>query len=550
MDRVKSGLSRREFVKGASAAVAAITGRSIVIPGGAIAPESAEASIPAPNETVETQIVVVGSGLGGFSAAITALEEGAKKVVLLEKEGIFGGGTNFAEVFGKGEANEAQARQAAAAAFKSSNYVADPLLHYHMSLEEKENTEWLFTKHGVKTESLGTGGGATGEGSDKGRGGILGGQQVEAGGPLPARQGGMPAGGPSFYAGGNGASCITTLTPQAKALGVDMRLRTQALSLVLKDPYTCTGIRTKTADGRIIEFKTKAVVLATGGMSTNKERLTEYTSVDLDKVIIDGPPSGQDGDGHKMVEATAHGKATHLCVSSMFLNVKGFAYSSSLGVCAAMQPTNLWVNQDAIRFTDEGIVSQSVGANKAVEIQGSVYSIMDQDGFNKYAAGGCQNHYSGFADKLVGKPIPGLASELEKYRKLPDVFYAGTIEDLARKMALDPATFKATVERYNGYYKSGADAEWGKKAPNIWPIETAPFYGFRLSSGMLNTNGGIRINTNSQVVDPRYRVISGLYAAGIVTSGWEGETYIGGTCQPVALWCGRKAARHIVANLL
>ena len=59
---------------------------------------------------------------------------------------------------------------------------------------------------------------------------------------------------------------------------------------------------------------------------------------------------------------------------------------------------------------------------------------------------------------------------------------------------------------------------------------------------MLNTNGGIRINTKAQVVDPRYKPIMGLYAAGIVTSGWEGEVYMGGTCQPVALWCGRKAA--------
>jgi fumarate reductase flavoprotein subunit len=67
---------------------------------------------------------------------------------------------------------------------------------------------------------------------------------------------------------------------------------------------------------------------------------------------------------------------------------------------------------------------------------------------------------------------------------------------------------------------------------------------------MLNTNGGIRINTKAQVVDPRYKPIMGLYAAGIVTSGWEGEVYMGGTCQPVALWCGRKAAKHIVANLL
>ena len=531
MKLAKNGLTRREFVKGAAVTVAAVTGGSLMISGEVIAPAAA-AALNA-DDTVETQIVVVGSGLGGMAAAITAVEGGAKKVVLLEKDGVFGGGTNFAEVMGRGESNEARARAYAARALKSSNYIADPMLHYTMAIDKKEDTDWLFDRHGVKTE-------ADIQGS------------VPAG--MTGAQGDAPAGGGpglgAFYAGGNGTSCIATLVPQAKALGIDMRLKTQAISLILKDPYTCTGIRARTAGGKIIDFKAKAIILATGGISTNKERLAEYTSIDLDKVIINGCKSGQDGDGHKMIEQTAHGRATHLCVASLFLNVKGFAYNSPMGMCAGMQPTNLWVNQDAIRFVDEGIVSDMVASNKVVEIQGNVYSIMDREGFNRYASGGSQTHYTGWADKLVGKPIANLSGDFDKYKTLPDVFYADSLDELAEKMGIDIPTFKATVDRYNGYSKSGTDAEWGKKAANIWPVASAPFYGFRLSSGMLNTNGGARINTNAQVVDPRYKVISGLYATGILTSGWQGETYIGGTCQAVALWGGRKAAKHIVANLL
>jgi len=466
---------------------------------------------------------------------------------------------------------------------KSSGYIADPMLHYTMALEDKENKDWLFVKHQVQYELRGNdgtiiatnsgltaagaaassaaagggapggapGGGAPGAGGAAGEGGPGGGALGSggAGGGGGAPGGGGPGGGGrGFYAGGNGLSCIKTLIPQAKALGVDLRLNTQALSLIMKDPYTCIGVRAKTKEGKIIDFKAKGVVLATGGMSTNKPLLAKYTSVDLEKAIIDGPASGQDGDGHVMVEATAHGRATHLCVTTAFINVKGFAYASVMGICAGMQPSNLWVNQDAIRVTDESAVGES--GCRVIETQGSIFSIMDQAGFDKYAAGGTQTHYSGFADKLVGKPIPGLAAEFEKYKNLPDVFYAQTLDELARKMGIDAATFMATVERYNGFAKAGKDDEWSKKASNIWPVSKAPFYGFRLSSGMLNTNGGIRINTKAQVVDPRYKPIVGLYAAGIVSSGWEGENYIGGTCQPVALWGGRKAARHIVANLL
>lgn len=518
MDSEKNIPSRRTFLRGAAVTAMAVVGADVLasaaMPPTAVEPaeKAKSAKVVKADETIETQVVVVGSGLGGLSAAMTAMEEGAKKVILIEKEPFYGGGTNFAEVFIGPPTDEAGARQMAADFAKQSNYIADPMLHYHKAIDQKQNSAWLFEKHGVKIH------------------------------PLP----GTPL---NFYDGGHGKSCVDTLVPQAKALGVDMRRSTAALSLLMKDPHTCVGVRVKDKNGKIVDIKAKGVVIATGGMSTNKALLAKYTSIDLEKTIIDGAQAGQDGDGHLMAETTAHGKATHLCVSSMFLNVKGFAYDSPLGVCVGMQPTNLWVNQDAVRFIDESVVSSTANCNKVVEIQGNVFSILDQDGFAKYAAGGCQSHYSGFADKLVGNPIPDLAADLEKYKNLPDVFHADTLPELAKKMGVDVATLQGTVEKYNGFAASGTDAEWGKKASDIWPIAKGPFYAFRLSSGMLNTNGGIRINTNAQVVDPRYKVVSGLYAAGIVTSGWEGETYLMGTCQAVALWCGRKAAKHIVANL-
>jgi fumarate reductase flavoprotein subunit len=521
MDSEKNIPSRRTFLRGAAVTAMAVVGAD-VLAGAAMTPTATEAAETAKSakaakntkadENIEAQVVVVGSGLGGLSAAMTAAEEGAKKVILIEKEAFYGGGTNFAEVFIGPPADEAGARQMAADFAKQSNYIADPMLHYTKAIEQKENSAWLFEKHKVVIH------------------------------PLP----GTPL---NFYDGGHGKSCVDTLVPQAKALGIDMRRSTSAISLLMKDPHTCIGIRVKDKNGKIIDIQARGVVLATGGMSTNRALLAKYTSIDLEKTITDGAKAGQDGDGHLMVEATAHGKSTHLCVSSMFLNVKGFAYDSALGSCVGMQPTNLWVNQDAVRFIDESVVRSTAVCNKVVEIQGNVFSIADQAGLDRYAAGGCQTHYSGFADKLVGNPIPGLAAEVEKYKNLPDVFYAQTLPELAKKMGVDAATLKATVESYNGFAQSGTDAEWGKKASNVWPIAKGPFYAFRLSSGMLNTNGGVRINTNAQVVDARYKVVSGLYAAGILTSGWEGETYLMGTCQAVALWCGRKAAKHIVAHL-
>lgn len=257
-------------------------------------------------------------------------------------------------------------------------------------------------------------------------------------------------------------------------------------------------------------------------------------------------PQGQDGDGHLMAEQTAHGRANHLTVDSLFNNVKDFSYDSALGVCVAMQSSNFWVNQDGLRFMNENISSTAV-SGKVVETQGSVWSIVDADGIQKYAEGGCQRHYSGFADKLVGNAIDGLQDEVDKAVSGNDeCFKADTIADLAKEIGVDADNLADEIEKYN----TGTDAEWGKEAENMWPIATAPFYAFRISSGMLNTSGGIRINTNAQVVDDCYKPIAGLYAAGVCTSGWDGEVYGNGTCQANALFCGRTAAKHIVKNLL
>jgi len=262
--------SRREFLGGAAVTAMAVASGANLATTPATVEAAEKATVARADETIETQIVVVGSGLGGFAAAMTAMEEGARKVVMLEKESIFGGQTNWASSNGPGQASEAQARRSAAMSMKNSSYIANPMLHYHMSLDQKEDKDWLFVKHQVQYELrandgtvLATNAGLTPAGIAAAAasaggpgGGALGGGGPEGGAPggapgVGAPGGGGPSGGRPFYAGGHGSSCIKTLTPQAQALGVDMRLNMQAVSLIMKDPYTCTGVRAKTKEGKI-----------------------------------------------------------------------------------------------------------------------------------------------------------------------------------------------------------------------------------------------------------------------------------------------------------
>ena len=513
-------MTRRSFF-----GVAAAAGALAAVPAIASADEAAAGitvgvPVETPDTTEEADVVVVGSGIGGFFAAMIAKEQMPEaNVIMLEKNGHLGGSTNYAECNGPQKNQEEDA--ARLSGFKSAsntNFIANSILHYERVKEAGSNADWLFGKHGCGYYNAGV----------------------------------------TFYEGGNGTSAINKLTPIAEEEGVDIRMNSRAFALVLADPYTVTGIQYQAEDGSVVQVNCKAVVLCTGGMSTNKELLAQYSSQDMSKII--GWGEGQDGDGQIMAEQTAHGRANHLCVASLFNNVgngdESLAYSSPLGVAASMQYTDLFVNEYGIRFCDES-AGGSLGTSqsgKLIESQGYVFSIMDTSMKEKYEAGGCSRHYSGFADACVGAEID-LTSEIAEYADKDYVLSADTLEELADKLAEKVPTFVkedflAEVERYNGFCASGTDEEYGKGADYLWACETGPFYAFQCCSGMLNTCGGIRIDRNAEVCDDRGKPVQGLFAAGVCTSGWDGEVYGGGTCQTVGMWAGSKAARYIVENIL
>lgn len=457
-------------------------------------------------------IVVVGSGISGLTASMIAKEQGPDlKVLLLEKNPFLGGSTLMAECNHPVPVRtEAEARRAAAGRLARSGYIANPMLWYELELDAAKNSAWLFGKHKV----------------------------------------GYFKDGATFYEGGNGAVPVNKrLVPDAMALGVEIRKRHRAKALILEDDHTCTGIQVYNAGGELYALHAKAVILCTGGISTNKELLAYYSSQDMEKII--GWGVGQDGDGHLMAEQTAHGRANHLTVTSLFNNVAGYPYHSPLGAAVTMQYTNLFVNEDGVRFCDEsqGGRLKTQESGKLIEGQGHVWSIADQSMMDRYASGGCQRHYSRFADACVGREIKGLQQELDQAIDGSSTLKADTIAELAQAIGVPAGALTDTVARYNKYADDGMDSEWGKPADYLWPCRTAPFYAFHVSSGMLNTNGGIRINRNAQVVDPRHTPVAGLYAAGICTSGWDGEVYGGGACQSVGMWGGSKAARHALEHL-
>jgi 3-oxosteroid 1-dehydrogenase len=174
--------------------------------------------------------------------------------------------------------------------------------------------------------------------------------------------------------------------------------------------------------------------------------------------------------------------------------------------------------------------------------------VMDQRYRNRYV----------FAGVPPRRPLPG------RWFKAGVVVKASTIEGLAEKIGVDAKALAATVERFNGFARTGADADFNRGAsgydryygdptikpnPCLSPIDRAPFYAVVMVPGDLGTKGGLRTDTAARVLREDGSVIEGLYAAGNASSPVMGHTYAGpGATIGPALTFGYLAALDIAAK--
>jgi fumarate reductase flavoprotein subunit len=545
MDIMQRDINRRDLMKGAAAAAAVASGAaiaqqayagegspssknengsssSVVIGSGYANPDGIGTPVT-PDAKESADVVVLGSGMGGFTASMLVKEQAPDSVVvMLEKSDTLGGNTNFAEGGGGFVSMSPEdARASVQADVVQRNFVVDPELFYALRTNQGACSDWLFGKHGVQIKDYGTG---------------------------------QP-----LYLDGHGS----TLEPQAEELGVDIRTGSRAFALVLDDPYTVTGVQYRDASGKVTQIDAKAVVVATGGMNTNPDLLRYYCNVDLSKIMPLG--TGQDGDGHLMVEQTAHGRTGLQTIDGFFSGI-GVAddpcgFTSDLNTAAGFQFSDVFVNQYGRRFYDE-----SMGFNTGSQLfftcipqmilsQRAAFSVFDASYVARWEQGEWQNGKCGYDSATKkGQPL-AISDDLQAVMDKDWFYHADTIEGLGRLIAADFADFDveafvATIDAYNAAAAGDQPDERGKPQEYCWELKTPPFYAARSGVNAYNTNGGIHINTKAQVVDPDGTPITGLYASGIATAGWDSQVYGGGTNQPVALFCSCMAALDIVRNVL
>ncbi|KUG03158.1 fumarate reductase flavoprotein subunit [hydrocarbon metagenome] len=526
----EQGISRRQFIKGAAigtvgvASVAMLPGCAPKTETGHEAETAENVSFETPPEpipdseiksTVAADIIVVGGGLSGFCAAISAAEEGAK-VVLLEKgtvpalRGIDYGaiGSKLQKSIGNEIDREAAVREI----MRFGGYKADQKVVSLWADHSGAAVDWLVEK----AESVGitadpvplveqTITGATW--NDFATMAFSFNPTDEAMASAP--QGTSP----------KQAAMKWVLENNAQKYGVDIQWKTPAEQLVRDDQGKVISVIAKSEDGSYIKFNAATgVILATGDYGNNPEMLKKFIPSSEDIYDIAYPGTVNTGDGHKMGLwiGAAMDELPH---APMYFDQGVIGRPGGKPVPLTRQPW-LYVNLNGERFSNEDL-PYAYNCNAVRQQPEHVKWVVFDAKWPEKAP-----IFEQIACKRMIPPAPlHNEDEVKALIENETIKSAATIDELAGKMGVPIETFKANVARYNELATQGKDVDFGKRLECLTTIEQAPFYAVQTGATLLVTLGGLKVNDKLHVLDTELKAIPGLYAVGNVSGCFYANDY-------------------------
>lgn len=517
---MSDALNRRSFITGAvGCAIVTVAACPSTGMQDAFASEGSKDEV----EEVDTDIVVVGGGAAGLTAAIQATELGAR-VTLLEKTDMLGGNARMTEgIFGLGSPLQQEkginipVGDVIEEEMTYTNFRSwGPLLHKYFSASG-DNIQWLLDE-GVQIKEVSNYRGVS-----------------------------------SFdcfhwWEGERGALFLDTLAARAKEAKVDIRLLTAAEELVFGDDGSVTGVVGYNSENdKRYRFVGKAVILASGGFAADLKRVGQMTWIDTDGVT---PYGANDGAGIRL--ALSAGCGTSSVCGLYKTTLAGEGIGSPTRVAACFQPL-LMVNETGVRFAREdlNITSYSALYFNAINSQRKAFSVLDSSVIDKLENEGI---IYAFLPYKEGDKMEGLQADIDAAVASgnPNVFHGETLDELAAAMGVAPATFAETVARYNEACEKGFDEDFGKGASYLNPVVEGPFYAFLQTPAVYVTIGGIDVDIDNQVVTPEGAKIPGLFSAGVDCCKLYRETYnyqLSGGMIGYCIYSGRVAARTACADL-
>lgn len=470
--------------------------------------------------TLSSDLVVVGGGAAGMSAALRARELGLN-VILLEKMSFMGGAISISGgnqvVFGSKLQNEAgvsdDSVESMVADFMANgaNLNVPELLQLYAE-NVGATTDWLHENQNVEFD-------------------MEGGLHVLAEYSHNREL---------AYAGG-GSGFAKTYREQVENSGAEVYLNTRATELIVDESGNVIGVKAEGSDGTHYTINAQSVILATGGYGNNKDLLSE----EMQSALYYGPQSST-GDGIIMATAENVGAATRLMeYGKRYPNgievSEGIAKSTIAGNIAAFSEGAILINSEGKRVVNEKASNREILTVELAQPEQMLYLLMDASTFET------------FKSKLATGGIAGTDIEtwLAANGSSAPVFVKGdSLSELAKVIGMDAAVLENTVSTYNGYVAAGNDEEFNRPAQYMTqPLADGPYYLVEQKPRFATTMGGLVINPSLEVLNAEGNAISGLYAAGEVAGGVMGDDSPSGANNGWALTSGKLPAEAVAEQL-
>ena len=481
-----------------------------------------ENNATAEDSTVDADVVVVGAGGAGMTAAITAAAEG-KSVVILESQSMVGGNSvratggmnagktvyqdenefgesagvektlkTAAEKYADNETITALAKtvseQWAAYQANPTGYfdsvelmeldtmiggkgINDPELVETLCANSADAIDWL-DEHGITLHNVSSFGGASVKRIHR---------PVNAEGKTVSV----------------GSYMIPLLQENCEKAGVKMMLDTTATEILTDANGAAVGVKATGASGETVTVNAKAVVLASGGFGANLDMVVKYKP-EL-KGFMTTNAAGIQGQGIEMAEAI--GAAT-VDMDQIQIHPTVEANTAALITEGLRGDGAVLINAEGKRFIDEVGTRDVVSAAEIAQTGSYSWLVVDQ-------------------------AMVDASSVIQGYIKKGYTVTGETYEELGKAMGVDAAAFAETMEKWNGYVEAKNDPDFGRTS-FANPLNTAPYYAVKVTAGVHHTMGGLKINANTEVLNEKGEVIPGLFAAGEVTGGVHGANRLGG----------------------
>ncbi|ETI68817.1 FAD-binding protein [Neobacillus vireti] len=459
---------------------------------------------------VDYDIVVIGCGVAGTSAALSAAESAKKanksvKIAILERADYDhrGGNSRWTASYMRMKNLDEVADNFVEDMLAFSDYYSDREYIETLAKDAGSTLRWVEEK-GVEFDYLPT---------------MF-----------------LTASRPRLLPVGGGRAIVDTLSRRASGLGVEIIYEATAWKLLLDEEGAVNGLNVRVKGGTSLQLKVGAVVLAAGGFQGNQEMMAQYIGRDAHKIrtVAEG---GLYNKGEAIRMAMEIGAKTAGQFDSF--HAEPVDPRSKREEAAVMTfPYFILVDQNGSRFVDEGKTTideqyEEVARKIFYDLPGHVaYMIGDQ--------------------KMYEIPNYERAVETDK-----PAIVADTLEELAEKIGVPAERLTATVNKYNAAVQPGEfkwDKKDGKQAVGItppksnWaiPIDKAPYIAYPIVCSNVFTNGGLATDTNGRVLSQDDDAIPGLYAIGETAGLYYGK-YPGGTSVLRGLVFGRRAGTHAVS---